>query len=175
MRSIPLLGSRIELEPLRVEHAHEMAALLDDPALHTFIGGQPETLSQLQEKYRRQVAGRSPDGSQLWLNWVVRRRDDGRAVGTVQATVTNGTSPGNGPTAEMAWVVASAYQGRGYAREAAQVLVAWLRSQGARTVLAFVHPEHQASRGVARAIGLSETATVVDGETRWQDPPDRGG
>jgi hypothetical protein len=36
----PLASERLRLEPLRVEHAAEMAGLLDDPQLHTFIGGQ---------------------------------------------------------------------------------------------------------------------------------------
>ncbi len=130
-----LPGARLELEPLRVEHAQEMAPLLDDPGLHTYIGGRPATLAQLQERYRRQVVGRSPAGSQLWLNWVARRREDARAVGTVQATVTDGAAGQDGPTAEVAWVVATAYQGQGYAREAAQVMVTWLRAQGAIPVV----------------------------------------
>lgn len=169
-----LLGARLELEPLRVEHAQEMAPLLDDVGLHTYIGGRPATLAQMQERYRRQVVGRSPDGSQLWLNWVARRRDDGCAVGTLQATVTKGTAGQDGPTVEVAWLVATAYQGQGYAREAAQVLVTWLRAHGVATVLAHVHPQHAASRSVAQAIGLIETTTIVDGETRWQDPPTTG-
>jgi len=142
-----LLGTRLELEPLRVEHAQEVATLLDDPGLHTYIGGQPATLAQMQERYRRQVVGRSPDGSQLWLNWVARRREDGRAVGTLQATVTEGTAGQDGATVEVACVV---------------------------MVLAHVHPQHAASRGVAQAIGLMETTTIIDGETRWQDPPTTG-
>lgn len=169
-----LLGTRLELEPLRVEHAQEVATLLDDPGLHTYIGGQPATLAQMQERYRRQVVGRSPDGSQLWLNWVARRREDGRAVGTLQATVTEGTAGQDGATVEVACVVAPAYQGQGYAREAAQVMVTWLRAQGVVMVLAHVHPQHAASRGVAQAIGLMETTTIIDGETRWQDPPTTG-
>jgi hypothetical protein len=78
-------GRQVRLEPLRVEPAQEMAPLLDDPNLHTFTGGAPASLLELQQRYRRQVAGRAPDGSQVWLNWVVRRLDDGRAIGTVQA------------------------------------------------------------------------------------------
>jgi len=70
-----LSGPRLDLEPLRVEHAREMAALLDDPGLHAFIGGQPASLRELQERYRRQVTGSSPDGLQRWLNWVLRRRE----------------------------------------------------------------------------------------------------
>lgn len=30
---------RLDLLPLHVEHAEEMAPVLSDPALHTFIGG----------------------------------------------------------------------------------------------------------------------------------------
>ena len=49
-------------------------------------------------------------------------------------------------------------------------MVAWLRAQGVATLLAYVHPQHAASRGVARGVGLVETTMVVDGETRWQNP-----
>jgi RimJ/RimL family protein N-acetyltransferase len=36
------------------------------------------------------------------------------------------------------------------------------------TIRAHVHPAHTASQSVARAVGMSETATLVDGEVRWQ-------
>jgi RimJ/RimL family protein N-acetyltransferase len=142
-----------------------MAPLLDDPNLQTFIGGAPAGLLELQQRYRRQVAGRAPDGSQVWLNWVVRRLDDGRAIGTVQATVAEEAGE---LVADVAWVVATAQQGRGYAREAAQVMVAWLRQQGAGRVVAHVHPQHEASAAVARAVGLTPSGRVVDGEVRWE-------
>ena len=47
-------------------------------------------------------------------------------------------------------------------------MVTWLREQGVSEVLAYVHPEHHASAAVARAIGLTPTETIVDGEVRWQ-------
>lgn len=163
--STPVLrGRRVQLESLRVEHAQEMAPLLDDCDLHVFIGGKPVRAAELQERYRRQVTVRSPNGSQRWHNWVVRRRDDGRAVGTVQATVCE--EEGH-LVAEIAWVVATSHQGLGYARAAAVVMVAWLRRRGAK-VVAHVHPDHKASCGIARAVGLAPTATVVHGEFRWE-------
>ena len=125
-----------------------------------FIGGRPATEAELRERYTRQVAGHSSDGSEAWLNWVVRRRDGGELVGTVQATV-------SGSTAELAWVVAVAHQGRGYAREAATAVQTWLRTTGVSEFLAHIHPDHAASAGVARALGLAPTDTVVDGEIRW--------
>lgn len=160
-----LSSARLDLEPLRVEHADEMAALLDDAALHVFTRGRPSTRAELHAQYRRQVLGRSPDGSQCWLNWVIRSRADGQAIGTVQATV---VSEASSLVAELAWVVAVPFQRLGYAREGALVVRTWLQQQGVELVRATVHPDHQASQGVARALEMSPTDYVIDGETRWQ-------
>jgi hypothetical protein len=48
-------------EPLRVEHAEEMARALGDPRLHIYVGGQPATPEQLRERYRRQVVDHDSD------------------------------------------------------------------------------------------------------------------
>ncbi len=160
-----LQGRRIQLEPLQVAHAQEMAPLLDDAELHVFTGGEPASLVELRKRYRRQIVGRSPDGSQRWFNWVVRRREDRHAIGTVQATVAEESGH---LTAEVAWVVVTAYQGHGYAREAAKVMVAWLRRHGTGTVVAHVHAQHEASAAVARSLALAPTTIVIDGEIRWQ-------
>lgn len=157
---------RLTLEPLRADHAQEMAPLLDDPALHVFTGGRPDTPDELRERYARQAAGRSPDGSARWCNWIVRRRDTGAAVGVMQATVIEDDD--HGSVAEVAWVVASAQQRQGYAREATAAMVAWLRAHGVGLVIAHVHPEHRASMAVARAVGLRPTELTVEGEVRWQ-------
>ena len=160
----PLQSERIVLEPLRVEHADEMAPLLDDPTLHTFIGGEPQTRGELRARYVRQVVGRSPDGLERWLNWIVRRQDSGAAVGFVQATL----SEENGELiADVAWVVATAQQRSGYAREAAQLMTDWLRRQRVDLVVAHINPRHEASKAVARSVGLTPAGTVVDGEVRW--------
>ncbi len=166
LRAQPLTSARLELEPLRVDHASEMAQLLDDRQLHTFIGGEPATMEQLRARYERQVVGRSSDGAETWLNWVLRRADTGKVVGTTQATV---TTEGAAVVAKVAWVIGTPHQGRRYARESAQVMVNWLRLHGITMVVAHVHPRHGASMSVARAVGLAPTGVVVDGEVRWQD------
>ncbi len=160
-----LRGARVVLEPLEVAHAVEMASLLDDPGLHAFIGGGPASESELAERYRRQVAGWSADRSERWLNWVVRREADDEVMGTVQATV---TPRRDALTAEVAWVVGTAYQGVGYAKEAASTMAAWLRRHGVVLLVAHVHPDHHASQAVARALGLANTGTWHDGEERWE-------
>lgn len=152
--------ARLDLLPLRVDHAAEMAGVLNDPALHEYIGGRPATPAELRARYERMVAGPA-DPRVRWLNWVLRLRAENRLVGTVQATV-------DGPVAEIAWVVAPAWQGRGLATEAAQALVGWLRGQDAAEIVAHVHPDHAASGAVARAAGLTATDERQDGEVRWR-------
>lgn len=151
---------RLALLPLLVEHADELVAVLDDRELHTFIGGSPLLLPELRARYERQVAG-SPDPAVTWHNWAIRLRDEDCLVGTAQATVSEST-------AEIAWVVATGWQGRGIASETARAVVGWLEQHGVHTVIAHIHPEHEASARVAAAAGLEPTDEVQDGEIRWQ-------
>ena len=151
--------ARLDLLPLRVEHAAEMAEVLKDPALHAFTGGAPHPPEALLARYERLVAG-SPDPAVHWLNWVIHLREEDRLTGTVQATIADGT-------AEIAWVVGTPWQGRGIAGEAARGLVTWLGTQPVHTVIAHIHPEHHASAAVATSAGLTATDEQHDGEVRW--------
>ena len=153
-------AGELDLVPLTAADAGELAPLLDDPLLHCYIGGEPLSLAELEQRYRRLEAGAPPERNEEWLNWAIRRREDGQAVGTAQATV-------RGDTALVAWVIATAWQGRGYAKAAAQALVAWLRDERGLTVIANIHPEHAASEHVAQAAGLMLTDRWADGERVW--------
>ncbi|MFE0647243.1 GNAT family N-acetyltransferase [Streptomyces sp. NPDC059534] len=152
--------ARLELLPLRVEHAEEMAVVLADPRLHEYIGGEPDDLERLRSRYRRMTAG-SPRPAEVWLNWVIRLRDEDRLVGTVQATVVD-------RIAEIAWVVGVPWQGRGIAREAVRALADRLTEGPVDTLVAHIHPDHHASAAVARAAGLAPTDRWHDGEIRWE-------
>ncbi|MFI8433750.1 GNAT family N-acetyltransferase [Streptomyces sp. NPDC079020] len=163
----PFTTDRLDALPLEPGYADEMAAVLGDRDLYTYTGGAPEDAVALRARYERQSAG-SPDPAEQWCNWVLRVREDGRLAGYVQATVRGGT-------AEIAWVVGTPWQGRGYAKEAAVGLVAHLSADGhVRTVLAHIHPAHTASAAVAGAAGLAPTGEWEDGEVRWRrDVPGR--
>jgi RimJ/RimL family protein N-acetyltransferase len=165
----PVLRSeRLLLEPLKVGHAEEMAPLLADPGLYAFTGASPVTLDELRRRYERQVRGHSEDGHQRWLNWIVRLEQTGAPVGAVQATM---TAHSDGLAADLAWLIAVPHQRRGYATEAATVLARWLREQGAQVLAANIHPRHEASMDVARALGMTPTDEVIDGEIRWATAP----
>lgn len=51
-----------------------MVAVLADPVLYEFTGGEPPAVDVLVARYRAQVAGAGRDGEQ-WLDWDARRRD----------------------------------------------------------------------------------------------------
>jgi len=151
----------VHLTPLRVEDAEEMVAVLADPALYAVTGGEPPTLDGLRRRYVAQVAG-SAEPDERWLNWVVRRDEDGAAVGYVQATVAVPDA-----AADVAWVIGVPWQGRGYAVRAARLMIAELAALGVRRLVAHIAPGHAPSEGVARAVGLAPTDRSVDGETAW--------
>ncbi|GAA3623812.1 GNAT family N-acetyltransferase [Kineosporia mesophila] len=159
-----LKSPRLDLEPIRLDHAEEAYPWLSDERIHAFTGGSPASLDELKARFRRQAEGQSPDGSQGWLNWMIRHRT-GRLVGTVQATISRARS--GDMQAELAWVLAFDAQGHGFAREAAAEMVIWLRGNDVQRFIAHIHPRHRASKGVARSIGLHPTITVVDGEIEW--------
>jgi RimJ/RimL family protein N-acetyltransferase len=159
----PIPSRRLTLVPLSVGHASEMAAVLAGPELYTFTGGSPPTRQELRSRYERWIAG-SPDPAVFWCNWVIQLHGRGSLAGTVQATI----SAGSEPVAEVAWMVATTWQGQGIATEAAQALIGWLSRQSVTTVIAHIHPRHQASAAVAAAAGLTPTGELHDGEMRWR-------
>jgi RimJ/RimL family protein N-acetyltransferase len=174
-----------------IEHAEEMVGLLADRRLYAFYDDeQSPSLEQLRDRYSRQAAGLSPDGREVWHSWIVRERESGAAIGFVQATVgaTAGTSlasvdtadtPYDGRTsAELAWVIGVAWQGRGYATEAAAGVRDAVRGPGSVTgddvalVHAHIAPGHAASETVARRLGMRPSDAVHEGEIRWELAPD---
>lgn len=162
IRHITIETDRLSLIPLEPEDAAEMVAVLADPTLYAYIGGGPPTLDELSAVYRRWVAG-SPRDGERWHNWVIRQRSDGWAVGHLQVTVIEAVR-----SADMGWMVGTAWQGRGYATESARALVGWLEAQSVTSITALIHPANLASARVAERAGLEQTADIVDGEVAWR-------
>lgn len=153
-----IVSDRLVLTPLDIADADEMVAVLSDPALYAFTGGEPPSLDQLQVQYRHQAAG-SPRAEEEWHNWIVRLQ--GVAVGFVQATVSCGA-------ADLAWVVGTPWQGHGYATESSRAMRDWLAGLGVVRFFAHIHPDHAASKAVAGRLGLRPTGRIDDeGEMIW--------
>ncbi len=155
-----IVTERLELQPLRPDDADDMVAVLADEALYDMTGGRPPNPDELRQRYARQAVGHSGDGTETWHNWILRRRDDGAAIGFVQTTVV-------GLVAELAWLVGVAWQGRGYATEAVRAVVDRLTADGVGTIKAHIAPGHRPSESVAERVGLAMTDEIDNGERVW--------
>jgi RimJ/RimL family protein N-acetyltransferase len=155
-----LRTDRLLLTPLQVSDAAEMVVVLADPELYGFTGDSPPSLGELEHRYRAQVVGPARD-NETWHNWILRLIESDASIGFVQATVI-------GDCAELAWVVGTAWQGKGFAIEAARAISEWLADHGTTQFTAHIHPDHAVSGRVAAAIGLRSTGEVdSDGEVIW--------
>lgn len=159
-----IVTDRLELRPQSPDDADDMVAVLADEMLYAVTGGRPPDLAALRERYTRQAVGHSADGTETWHNWILRRRDDGAAIGFVQATVVD-------RTAEIAWLIGVPWQGRGYATEAVRAVVDHLAAAGVPTITAHIAPGHRPSEVVAERVGLAVTDQVDDGERVWALDP----
>src|SRR3954468_10238125 len=133
MHDAEIHGARVVLVPLVAGDADELAGLLDDAIVRRFLG--VAELAGLRRRFASWETRRAPHGRQSWLNWVVRARDDGRALGWVQATV-------EGATARVADALPRAERGGGAASDAVRALTAWLRASGVEEVTASIAPEN---------------------------------
>ena len=150
-----LMTARLLLEPLTRDHAAAMYEVLKDPELYAYLDyGPPPSLDHLRGVYEQLEAHVSPDGSELWLNWVVRPQG-GAPVGFVQATVA-------GAEAWVAYVLARGSWGSGYAGEATQAVIDHLRSAcGVTRFLATTEADNGRSIRLLERLGF-RAATQVE-------------
>jgi len=155
---------RLVLVPLQAEDADELCDVLYDDRLHEFIGGRPSSRLELHDRFVLLAAG-SPREGEIWMNWVIRRRLDSQAVGTVQATI---RGVDGRQAARLGWMVGVEWQNQGFASEAATALVKWVRKLGVEDIGANIHPDHDASATVAIRAGLHQTEEEFEGERVWR-------
>jgi RimJ/RimL family protein N-acetyltransferase len=80
-------AGRLVLEPQVADHAAEMFRVLSDPLIYEFENAPPASEAWLAQRFGKLETRHSADGSEQWLNWVVRM-PSGALAGYVQATVT---------------------------------------------------------------------------------------
>lgn len=162
-----IASSTLRLEPLAVAHAAEMFEPLSSPAIYAYMPGAPPiSVAALRKRYAQLARGRSADGRQRWLNWIVRL-DSGTCAGFVQATIYPEL------TGDFAFAFAPAHWGRGVAFEACHAALPFLRCElRVRALFATVDPKNLRSMRLLGRLGFTEVlpAQYPHGET---EPGDR--
>lgn len=142
----------MNFEPLRARHAEELFGVLNDDELYEFIDEPPpRSVEALARRYKRLEAGRSPDGSSVWLNWVVREPRERLAIGFVQATVED-------RKAHIGYVIGKNYWGKGLGTAAVCWLLARLDSMGLTKIVATVEVRNLRSIRLLEKLGFLRTS-----------------
>ena len=151
-----LATSELVLEPLVTAHAEAMFDVLGDPALYRYLDeAAPPSVDHLRRLYTRLEARLSPDCSQVWLNWVVRRPGL-PLLGYVQATVMPNS------TAWVGYVFSAQHWGRGYATQAGKALLEHLVSDyGVKRFLASVEMANLRSTRLLQRLRFHEASGPV--------------
>ncbi len=106
----------LTLEPQTSAHAEAMFDVLSDPAIYIHENEPPKSLDWLRTRFTKLETRCSGDGTEQWLNWVIRL-PEGNLIGYVQASVLPDGC------ADIAYVLCSAHWGRGHARRAVEAML----------------------------------------------------
>ena len=149
---------RLVLEPQTASHAEEMFEVLSDPAIYEYENEPPRSLDWLRERYGKLETRRSADGTEHWINWVIRVPTSG-LIGYVQATV----HPDG--RAAIAYELASRFWGRGLAHAAVQAMVAALKEDyGVRRLSAVFKRRNHRSQRLLERLGFSPATPELHAE-----------
>lgn len=163
-----LATARLLLEPLAPAHADALYPALCDTRLYTFIPQDPPSSGQsLRARYTRLAARRSPDGTEVWLNWALRRRETGDYAGTIEVTVYVDR------TAALAYMIFPPLWRQGYAREGCARVLDYLFAQYEVTrVAAEIDTRNVASIRLVESLGFERTALTPNADVFKGAPSD---
>ncbi len=154
----------LTLEPQTAAHAEEMFVVLGDPAIYEYENEPPPSLEWLRTRFAKLESRQSADGKQQWLNWVIRLPTS-ELIGFVQATLHPNGDAG------IAYVLASAYWGRGLARDAVKAMMAaLLEHYRVRTFSAVLKRENLRSVKLLQRLGFLLASVAEHAE--YQVEPD---
>lgn len=140
---------RLRCEPLSASHADAMYPLLKNEQIYTYLPEEPpNSVEELRSRYKFLAAGKSPDGAEHWLNWILFLRRTGEPIGFFQATV-------RPPHCSFAYVLNPAFWRHGYATEASIAIITQLFQRfGLASVRTEINMRNAASIALAKRIGL---------------------
>ena len=143
---------RLRCEPLSASHADAMYPLLKNEQIYTYLPEEPpNSVEELRSRYKFLAAGKSPDGAEHWLNWILFLRRTGEPIGFFQATV-------RPPDCSFAYVLNPAFWRHGYATEASIALRLIANRAARRSAPATTSAKHASPRPCPAARAMQRSA-----------------
>lgn len=144
---------RMRLEPLCESHAAELFTIFSEARMYRFVPQEPPaTRAMLARRFALLETRRSPEGTEAWLNWVLRSKLDSACLGCVQATIRGDDR------AQLAYELGVPYWRRGLATEACRCVVKALFDDGISEVWAELDTRNVASMRLLERLGFRRGA-----------------
>ncbi|MFG2888325.1 GNAT family N-acetyltransferase [Streptomyces sp. NPDC048248] len=143
-----LVTARLLIHPLNAAEAERVLTGIPDDAARWAPGYPAEGDASAARRFLRTCA--STGDPQPFGTYVIRRREDGRAIGGVDF---HGRPDENGSVTIGYGLISSAH-GKGYASEALRALLTFARAQGVSSVHGDTGRENFASQHVMTAVGM---------------------
>ncbi len=138
------------LEPQTADHAEAMFVVLSDPAIYEFENAPPASVDSLHARFSKLEARASPDGSEQWLNWVIRLT----ASQHVQVTICD-------QHALLAYELSSKHWGKGIAQEAVSAALQELAQHyGIKQYFAILKQSNYRSKKLLDRLGFVQASAA---------------
>ena len=149
---LPLETERLVIRPYRDDDASALHEVFGSPEVMKWTPSPPsKDVAETRERLGRTMAftARQPPGMGLWALELKQSTEFLGQVGLFPVE-------GKGPEVEVAYELAPRVWGRGYATEAARVLIAYGFGELAlRRIVALILPDNARSRNVASKCGMT--------------------
>jgi RimJ/RimL family protein N-acetyltransferase len=154
----PIDGDRVRLELLREEDFEALYGMQSDPEVCRYLLYEPRSPKEVAKVLERDAGKTRLEQVGDFVQPAIRG-DNGSLIGTMYLHL----SSVEDRTAEIGWLVAPRFQGKGYAREGAALLLDLCFGElGLHRVYAELDPRNEASVRVCRRLGMRHEATFVE-------------
>ncbi len=152
-----LIGERIIMRAHGADEFDASYAMWSDPEVVRYISGKPSTRSDTWSRLMGYAGHWSFSG---FGYWAVIEKETGALVGEVGfSDFKRDISPSLEGLAEAGWVISPKFHGKGYAREAVELGLSWLKdSRLFPEVHCIIAPENTASLILAERLGFEKYA-----------------
>lgn len=149
----PIEGERVRLDLLRPDDFDALYAIQSDPEVCRYLLYEPRSPERVHEVLERDAAATRLAEAEDFVQPAIRTA--GRMVGTMYFTLSSVADK----TAEIGWLLDPRFQGRGYAREAAALLLDLAFGElGLHRVYAELDPRNDASVALCLRLGMRHEA-----------------
>lgn len=154
----PLRGERIILDSLRDDDLEPLHAIQSDPEVCRYLLYEPRARERVVEVLARDAAATRLAEPDDYVQPAIRD-ENGRFAGTMYFHLTSV----HDRTAEIGWILLPEAQGKGYAAEAARLLLDLAFGElGLHRVYAELDPRNAASVALCERLGMRHEAHFVE-------------